>query len=312
MHPPSPSKFLRYPITTLIILVAVAATVWSWFGTHIDPVFLSNTGNCVREPWRLLTPTLFHGGPLHLAFNIFWLWALGTVIEARFGHVSVLGICLLLAIGSVAAELALFRCGLGLSGIVYGLFGLLWVLSETDPRFEDAVNEKVIELMIGWFILCIVLKVAEVWNIALVSHAAGCILGALLGWTISADRLGHRIGRSSILAATFALCLIGATVAREKVNLVNDVGPLRAEDGRFALRHGDIQMAIQMYSEAVAANANVDGWWISLGHAYQLAGRNEEAARALKKAAQVKQRRYRPDAHTWEQVTDDRSPQRPR
>ena len=151
-------------------------------------MFLSDTGNCLREPWRLLTPTFFHGGPLHLIFNVCWLWAFGTLVEARFGHAATLGICLLLAVGSVAAELALFRCGLGLSGVVYGLFGLLWVLSRTDPRFEDAVDEKIVELMIGWFILCIVLKVADVWNIALVSHAAGCILGALLGWTITADR----------------------------------------------------------------------------------------------------------------------------
>ena len=311
MHPPSPLKFSRYPITTLIILVAVAATAWTWFGTHIDPVFLSNTGSCVREPWRLLTPAFFHGGPFHLIFNVFWLWALGSVIESHFGHVAMLGICLLLAIGSVAAELALFRCGIGLSGIVYGLFGLLWVLSETDPRFEDAINEKVIELMIGWFILCVVLKVADVWNIALVSHAAGCLLGALLGWPISADRLGHRIGRSSILAATFVLCLVGATVAREKVNVVNDVGPMRAEDGRIALQHGDLQTAIQMYTQAVDANANVDSWWIGLGQAYQLAGRNEEAAHALRKAAELKQHRSRSQSPTWEQFSNDRSQQLP-
>ncbi len=223
MHPPpSPGRCLQYPVTSCIIVLAIAATVHSWIVGYIDTAFLSNTGNCLREPWRLLTPAFFHGGPLHLIFNVFWLWAFGTAIEARFGHAAMLGICLLLAIGSVAAELALFRCAYGLSGVVYGLFGLLWVLSRTDPRFEDAVDEKVVELMIGWFILCIVLKVADVWNIALVSHAAGCILGALLGWTITAGRLSHRLGRGTILVATFLLCLAGGTVARDRVNLVGD------------------------------------------------------------------------------------------
>lgn len=286
--PPSPTKCLRYPVTTSIAVLAVAATVQSWI-VYIDPVFLSDTGNCLREPWRLLTPALFHGGPLHLIFNVCWLWAFGTLVEKRFGHVAALGICLLLAVGSVAAELALFRCGLGLSGVVYGLFGLLWVLSRTDPRLEDAVDEKVVELMIGWFILCVVLKVADVWNIALVSHAAGCILGALLGWTIRADKLSYRLGRSTILVATFLLCLAGATVARQKVNLVEDwVGSNSAEDGRIAWEHGNTEEAIRRYQDAVRANPNVYPWWLSLGAAYEQAGRKDEARDARNRAAALR------------------------
>lgn len=309
MHPPSPLKFLRYPITTIIILVAIVATVLTRFGANIDPVFLSNTGNCLRESWRLFTPAVFHGGPLHLIFNICWLWAFGTIIESRFGHVAMLGICFLLAVGSVAAELALFRCGLGLSGVVYGLFGLLWVLSETDPRFEDAVDEKIVELMIGWFILCIVLKVAEVWNIALVSHAAGCILGALLGWTLTADQIGHRIGRSSILAATMMLILIGATIAREKVNLVHDLAPIYAEDARNAWEHGDAKAAIENYLKATDANPNVYIWWTNLGLAYQKAGRDFEAREAYKKADNLKQHPVRPESRPGEQLSLDQPTQ---
>ena len=227
------------------------------------------------------------------------LLALGLrhLVESRFGHAATLGICLLLGVGSVSAELALFRCGLGLSGVVYGLFGLLWVLSRNDPRFEDAVEQKVVELMLGWFILCIVLKVADVWNIALVSHAAGCVLGALLGWTITADRLGHRLGRSAILAVTFLLCLAGGTVAREKVNLVNDIGPMRAEDGRMAWARGDTNGAIESYYEATKANPNVHPWWTSLGLAYDKAGRKDKADDAHNHAAALKEHRsYKPAA----------------
>ncbi len=298
MRPPPPTKCLRYPVITCVIVLSIAATFQSWFQTYIDPVFLSDTGNCLREPWRLLTPTFFHGGPLHLIFNVCWLWAFGTFVEARFGHAATLGICLLLAVGSVAAELALFRCGLGLSGVVYGLFGLLWVLSRADPRFEDAVDEKIVELMIGWFILCIVLKVADVWNIALVSHASGCVLGALLGWTIVAGRLSYRIGRGAILVTTFLLCLVGATVARETVNLVKDVGPMHAEDGRTALDRGDANRAIDFYLQAVNAKPEVYSWWINLGRAYQKAGRKNEATDAYKHAAELRERRFSKPAAT--------------
>jgi membrane associated rhomboid family serine protease len=290
--PPSPLKFFRYPVTTGIIMLAVAATLQSWF-RYIDPVFLSNTGNCLHEPWRLLTPVFFHGGPLHLLFNVFWLWTFGTVIERRFGHLAALGVCLLLAVGSVAAELALFRSALGLSGVVYGLFGLLWVLSVNDPRFEDAVDEKVVELMIGWFILCIVLKVADVWNIALVSHASGCILGALLGWTLTAGRLSHRIGRSAILFITFAFCLVGATVARERINLVKDYVALNsAKEGQVAWERGDTIEAIRQYKQAVDTNPAVYPWWDSLGAAYERAGRSSEARDAFRHSAELRSHHF--------------------
>ena len=135
------------------------------------------------------------------------------------------------------------------------------MLSRTDPRFDDAVDEKVVELMIGWFILCIVLKVADVRNVALVSHAAGCVLGALLGWTISADRAAYRLGRGAILLTTFSFCLAGATVAREKVNLVQDFAAINAEQGRAALAAGDSATAIDHYVKATNANENVYYWW---------------------------------------------------
>ncbi len=292
--PPSPARCLHYPVITAIAALAVAATVQSWLvGNYIDPIFLSDTGSCLREPWRLVTPAFFHGGPLHLIFNVCWLWTFGTLVERRLGHFAALGICLLLAVGSVAAELALFRCGLGLSGVVYGLFGLLWVLSRTDPRFDDAVDEKVVELMIGWFILCIVLKVADVWNVALVSHAAGCVLGALLGWTISADRAAYRLGRGAILLTTFSFCLAGATVAREKVNLVQDFAAINAEQGRAALAAGDSATAIDHYVKATNANENVYYWWDALGAAYQLAGQKDKAHWARDRATRLKNHRAR-------------------
>jgi len=144
-RPPSPTKCLHYPITTCLAVLAITATVLAWCGADID-CFRSETGNCLREPWRLLTPVLFHGGVLHLFFDVCWLWAFGTLLEGEFGHGAAIGMYSLLAAGSTAAELAIFRGGIGLSGVVYGLFGLLWVLSRTDPRFRNAVDHKVIEL----------------------------------------------------------------------------------------------------------------------------------------------------------------------
>jgi len=141
--------------------------------------------------------------------------------------------------------------------------------------------------MTGWYILCIVLTIAEVWSIALVAHAVGCILGALLGWTISARSLGRRLWRSTILATIFFLCLAGGTVARPYVNLVNDAG-LLAEQGRAALAVGDIDGAIYFYRQAVDARPDVHDWWANLGLAYQKAGRNDDATKAFNRAVELR------------------------
>lgn len=284
-QPPSPAHCLRYPITTSVAILAIVATLKSSGGQNIDPVFLTSTGDCLREPWRLLTATLFHRGPFHLIFNLYWLWAFGTLIEDRFGHGRTLGIYSLLAAGSMAAELALFHGGVGLSGVVYGLFGMLWVLSSRDPRYRDAVDRQTVQLMVGWFFLCIVLTQTNILPVANVAHGAGCGLGALLGWTISTRKPTLRLSRGALFAAALILCILGGTVARPYVNFTNDIGHDLAYRGYRALEDGDNQRAVTLYEKAVAIDPNVFGWWNNLGIAYYRVGRTAESNDALRRAA---------------------------
>ena len=51
-----------------------------------------------------------------------------------------LGLILLFAAGSAAAEYAFSQGGLGLSGVTFGLFGMLWMLARNDRRFADGVD----------------------------------------------------------------------------------------------------------------------------------------------------------------------------
>jgi membrane associated rhomboid family serine protease len=287
-QPPSPALWLRYPITACVAVLAIVAAIQSSAGQNINPVFLSDTGDCLREPWRLLTSALFHLGPIHLIFNLYWLWVFGTFIEDRFGHGATLAIFCLFAAGSMAAELAIFRGGVGLSGVGYGLFGLLWVLSRRDPRFRDAVDSQTIQLMVGWFFLCIALTVTDVWRVANVAHGVGCVLGILLGWTIAARGVATRAWRGAIVAMVFVLCIAGGTVARSYVNLTDDVGRDFAYRGYQALLHRDYQQAATLYEKAVAIDSHQHGWWNNLGIAYYHLDRAAEAQDALNRADALK------------------------
>lgn len=129
--PPPLSRLPAYPVTGGVGLLATAVTLLVAAGRWDLARFEVNPLAVTREPWRLVISALPHmldlgrGDVFHLPFNLYWLWLFGTVIEDVYGHVKTFALFLLLAAGSQLAEYALFRGGIGLSGVTYGLFGLL-------------------------------------------------------------------------------------------------------------------------------------------------------------------------------------------
>src|SRR4029453_5340230 len=146
--PPPPADFLRYPITVGVGVLAVAATVAWHSGRDVSPLFM-NFRAWHGEYWRLLTSALPHVDVFHLLFNLYWLWVFGSAVEGTFGQLRTAAIFLFFAGGSAAAEYAVFEGGVGLSGIGYGLFGLLWVLSRRDERFRGAVDAQTVGLFVA-------------------------------------------------------------------------------------------------------------------------------------------------------------------
>jgi membrane associated rhomboid family serine protease len=129
-------------------------TVAWWSKAEISPLLESAM---IRrgEIWRLLTSAFPHRDILHLAFNVYWLWVFGTAVEQVYGHLKTAGLFALFAVGSGSMEFALARGGVGLSGVGYGLFGLLWVLSSRDEKFSDAIDQRTVQLFVGWFVFCV-------------------------------------------------------------------------------------------------------------------------------------------------------------
>lgn len=82
--------------------------------------------------WTLVTATFLHGGWLHLAGNMYFLWLTGDNLEDALGHWRFLGLYLLCGIlagvVSVLANLGGTIPSVGASGAIAGLFGmyLLW------------------------------------------------------------------------------------------------------------------------------------------------------------------------------------------
>ena len=280
--PPSPADFLKYPI--IVGVGALAAVVmFAWHsGKDISPLFMDYRV-WHGEPWRLLTSALPHVDLLHLLFNLYWLWVFGSAVEAAFGPLRTAAIILFFAGGSAAAEYAIFEGGVGLSGVGYGLFGLLWVLSTRDDRFRDVVDGQTIGLFVVWFFfLRIVTTVSGAWAVANVAHGMGAAEGILLGFAIAAQR-GKVLVIACLAGLMFAV-FMAATVGRPFVNFSGHAGEELAYSGYFELEAGRNESAIAMYERAVRLNDRQALWWYNLGIAYQRSNRLEDATHAYKKA----------------------------
>jgi GlpG protein len=153
------------------------------------------------EVWRLVTPMFIHFGPFHLLFNMMWLHQLGGAIERRNGHWRFLAIVLVISSISNLAELYLpdpfavlqgrqameFAPNAafgGMSAVVFGLFGYIWISSRLDPTCGLYVDEQTVVLMLIWLAVCSFGVIGAMFgvHVANVAHAMGLIVGATIGY----------------------------------------------------------------------------------------------------------------------------------
>jgi GlpG protein len=176
--------------TLVLIILCVGVSVLSGMGSRSSPIVrallvvpISPEGYYLprmlwAEPWRLLTPMLLHFGLLHLAFNMLWLYRLGSQIENLQGTRRFLGLVALTQVPGVLVQLELTGPMFGgMSGVVYGLFGFSWMQSRYTSKGYVVTDQDTMWLM-GWFVLC---ATGLVGHIANAQHALGLVFGLLAG-----------------------------------------------------------------------------------------------------------------------------------
>lgn len=286
LQPPSLKNIPRYPITAGIGLGAIVVTGLLWSGSSLDPFFMTGEIWSKWQLWRAVTAILPHGGFFHLAFNLYWLWAFGTLLEDAYGHVRFAGIVLLLALGSMLAEFMFLNGGIGLSGVGYGLFGLLWMLGKHDMRFFDAVDARTIQLFIIWFFVCIGLTVTNVMPVANIAHGVGAILGILLGLGIAGNA---RLKLQSIatLIVLLILIVLGSTVYWPEVNFTTNPRDEMERAGVDALSNHDYEQGKKLLERCVQMKGAPARAWYNLGVAYERLHDYARASKAFEHAAEM-------------------------
>jgi len=133
------------------------------------------------EWWRLLVSNLHHGGWMHLMLNTTALLICGRILERRMGFFLYLTLIISSAFVVIAVSSLFAENGVGLSGILYAMVGLLFVWRDRDTQVAE---EFPITMVIGagaWLMICQLLTYFDVWPIGNVAHYTGFIYGWLWG-----------------------------------------------------------------------------------------------------------------------------------
>jgi GlpG protein len=147
------------------------------------------------EVWRLITPIFIHYDWMHIIFNIMMLYSFGSVIEDRRGTAFMIVLVLTLAAFSntgqaieatIRGEVSKFG---GLSGVVYGLFGYLFIKSKYDSRERYFLHPVTTFIAMLWLVLCILADVPPfsgflraLQNVANSAHVVGLVAGATIAY----------------------------------------------------------------------------------------------------------------------------------
>ena len=149
------------------------------YGRVLSAFSIDYVGIAEGEWWRMFTGGFLHAGFIHLAFNMFLLWMLGSQLERLLGPTSYLilyfGSLLSGAVGVMLLDpLALT---VGASGAVFGLMGatVVYQLRRGVSPWSNGIGTLLIINLIFTFARP---------NISVGVHLGGLLGGLLIGWVI--------------------------------------------------------------------------------------------------------------------------------
>jgi membrane associated rhomboid family serine protease len=190
---PHRTPVMTWALLALNILIFVlygfddTSTEWVFVHFALDSIAILDG----QQWWTLLSYQFLHGGLLHLAGNMYFLWIIGDNLEDALGPWKFLGVYLLC--GVVAALVEMLMCYLvdrdllmvGASGAVAGLFGmyLLW-FRHASLTFMFIVWQKKLNpawYFAIWAALNIFGLLSEDLSVAYWAHLGGLAAGIVVG-----------------------------------------------------------------------------------------------------------------------------------
>ena len=164
--------------------------------------------------WRLITSAFLHANLIHIAFNMYFLWFVGSAVETALGRGRFLAVYLNSGLAGSAGALVFNPASptVGASGALFGILGAAVVLERQRDYVlgGSALGLVVINLILSF----------SISNISVGGHIGGLIGGILCALVLSRFGRGHAayspVGLWGI-AGVLAVGLLSIAVAYLKV-----------------------------------------------------------------------------------------------
>lgn len=209
LHDDNPLRHIRFPyVTVAIIALAVAVFLYqATLDARAGRIFVMSYGAipaavfglaergaeiaAIPASVTLLTSMFLHGGFMHLAGNMLFLWVLGDNVEDSMGHSRYVVFYLLAGLAAALAHAGLDPASkvpmIGASGAISGVIGAYLILHPKAPiktlvvRFiVDLPAWVVLGLWIAFQILNAALAPKGAGGVAWWAHIGGFAAGAIL------------------------------------------------------------------------------------------------------------------------------------
>lgn len=194
------------PVTRLLIAINVAV----YLVTAVQGAGLNNPGGRVFLKmllfgpyvanggwWRLVSAMFLHGSILHIAFNMFALWMIGTPVEQYLGRARFVGLYFVSGLAGSAG--ALLQTPLtpvvGASGAIFGILGAMLII-------EWQVTGRLAGNALSWIVINLAISFT-IPNVSWGGHVGGLVGGILVTLAFAQWGRGHaahgRLGALGVL-----------------------------------------------------------------------------------------------------------------
>ncbi len=174
-------------ITMLMIALSILFTAVYWYSEYDKNSPLRGVANAAVVPaneiwdgkyWALITAMFPHVDILHIAFNMIWIWRLGAAIEKELHPVAYLLFIVSAAVIGAGVDLCISgQTGIGMSGVGYAMFGLMWAGRGSFTSWRGLATRDNLTLFIGWGVLCIITTYLNIMPVGNGAHAGGFVFG---------------------------------------------------------------------------------------------------------------------------------------
>ena len=239
--------------------------------------------------WRLITCLFIHGNLLHIAFNMWCLWDLGSLAESLYGHATFAVVYLTAGIGASAASILWNPnvLSVGASGAVFGIAGALiasiYLGEFSMPRAAFASQLRSLVFFVGFNLIYGAMS-AYVDNGA---HVGGLLSGLVLGAVIAklAPDRDSPVRRFAALA--LVVVILGGGVAWW---LYSRDYQRHLQRGEGFLSEGRTDQAIAELEKVIQKRPDLTRAYFALGRAFAMKGDFANAELAYRRVIQLNPR----------------------